>query len=647
MASFVARLLAYLLGTAGAAAAAALALADADVSWRAAYFPQLAGNLAAGAPFGILLLLLARPLGAQRCGSLPWLLAGLLGLYLPAQLGSLPLMGWLIAPPLLGILVLFAAAHLGAEGRPRLVAPLVGVVLAIGGGFYCAFSVHFEMQDWLASLVEPRLPAEREGPIPEAPDVILVSIDTLRADALVGPRPDGYAIPWFDSVRERGTWWDYGYSSSNQTLPGHASMLSGMDQPRTGVHYNLDLLPTRERLPLVQDDFLAAGFRTAGVISNTLISGDMGFGDGFEAYDDSTTEQYGPMNACLERLRGRSLFGHAPIKLQQAFMLQLSFHALRNAPRKMRGLSQRERGAVTNDQAMSLFDQLYESDRPYFFFLHYLDPHHPYGAPEGFDGRVSGALPEPPARFLGDEEGEYMIRMAHLQILRDELLSEDPGVAAAAQDVAAYYHALYLENVMYVDHLLSLIEARVKASGRPAIWLITSDHGEQFGENDSILHGNHLYEDSVQVPFMAMGPGIAAGVHRKDIPDLADVAPTLLALVGIEPAETMTGRPLFLRDEWPERGHVFADDARIGVRLDAVKLIANRGGENGYDPTMVYDLKADPEEGDNLLSGGVPELLGTLMRNMLAGDRWQAAEGPRGLGHEQGLAELGYVDAGD
>ncbi|MHC4839057.1 MAG: hypothetical protein ACYTF3_12910, partial [Planctomycetota bacterium] len=219
MASSLARLLAYLLGTAGAAAVAALLLADAEVSWRAAYFPQLAGNLTAGVPFGILLLLLARPLGAWRCGSLPWILAGLLGLYVPTQLGALPLAAWLIAPPLLGALVLFAAARLGAEGKPRLVAPLAGVVLAIGGGFACGFSVHFEMQDWLASLVEPRLPAEREGPIPEAPDVILVSIDTLRADALVGPRPAGYSIPWFDSVRERGTWWDYGYSSSNQTLP--------------------------------------------------------------------------------------------------------------------------------------------------------------------------------------------------------------------------------------------------------------------------------------------------------------------------------------------------------------------------------------------------------------------------------------------
>jgi len=643
------RLFAFLLGTALAAALASIVLADAAMTWRAAYLPILLTNLVIGVPAFLVCLGIKRvlPIGNPSGGAVAWLLAGFVPFFLPTFFGMGMWWIWALALAILPALCLRLFANIGGPGKAG--GYLALLVCAIGGGFYTGFGTYYELQDMLKEKAAPKLGPEADTPAATAPDIILISLDTLRADAIVGPRPEGYEIPWFDSVRERGTWWDYAYSSSNQTLPGHASMLSGRDQPRSGIRYNQDVMPSRERLPLVQDMFLGNGFRTAGVISNTLIAGGMGFGHGFEGYDDSTTEFYGPMNDCMARLRFASLFGLTPLKLQQAFLLQTGFHALRRAPRPMSGRPQRERGAVTNEQAEEIFDQLYESDRPYFFFLHYLDAHHPYGAPAEFDGRVSSKLQKPDSKWLGDPKQEGMIRMPELVMLRDALLSEDPVVAAEAQDVAKYYHALYLENVMYLDHLLAAIEARVQASGRPAIWLITSDHGEQFGENNSILHGNHLYQDSVRVPFLMMGPGIPADQRREEIPDLADVAPTLLGLVNIEPPEDMTGRPLFTRDSWPERGHHFADDDRIGARLGAMKMISNRGGDDGYLPTALYDLHQDPREAANLWSNGaaLPDPLLQVVLEGIREDAWQQVTGALSFGQERALNDLGYVGHDD
>mgnify|MGYP002639357467 CR=1 FL=1 len=534
---------------------------------------------------------------------------------------------------------------LGAKLPQRAFLPHLGLsLLTLAAALYGGWSTNALMRQRSRQAATFEVTANPAEQVPQSPDIILLSIDTLRADAIVGPREPAYDLPWFDGKRATGTWWDYGYSSSNQTLPGHTSMLSGLDAVATGVRYNFDSLPSHYRL--MQEDLWDAGFQTAGVISNSLLSSEMGFARGFDVYDDSASEHYGPRLACMNFLHASSWFGRLlPAEATAAFLDTTSFHALGRVQRDMTGIGQRNRGRATTDQALEMLDKLYVHDRPYFFFLHYLDPHHPYGAPEGFDGQLTAGLPELPERYQGPIDREGVIRLDQLHTMRSDLLSTDPTVHAEAKAGAAQYHQLYLENVLFLDSLLEEVQARVNASGRPTLWVITADHGEQFGENNSLIHGNHLYQDSIRVPFIIQGPRVPVEHRSAVIPDVADVAPTVLAYLLMEPPANMTGRPLLLPGAEP-RHHLSGDDARVMIRVGDWKMIANRGAE-APSATALYDLSVDPEELNNLLANPAAatqqqELFDELVAQLALGTYQETTV--LAAGQAEALGEMGYVD---
>lgn len=607
-------------------------------------WPTLFGNLLLAAALLVLMIALSlAPAVTKRLlepSSMFWMSA--LACFAPS-LNLLGLAGGAIMP--LALILAAVGLYFGSKLPPRAVLPQTGLlVLTVIAALYGAYSTNSLMRKRSRAAATIEVTANPAETVPQSPDVILLSIDTLRADSIVGPREPGFELPWFDGKRASGTWWDYGYSSSNQTLPGHTSMLSGLDSIASGVRYNFDALPTR--YPLVQEHLWSAGFQTAGVISNSLLSSEIGFGRGFDAYDDSASEHYGPRNTNMAFMKDSSWLGQLlPAEGVAALLNATSFHSLGRVQRDMTGIGMRNRGRATTDQALEMLDKLYAVDRPYFFFLHYLDPHHPYGAPEGFDGRLTAGLPELPERYQGPADREGVIRLEQLHSMRSDLLSTDPKIHAEAKSGAAHYHKLYLENVMYLDSLLAEVQARVDASGRPTLWLITADHGEQFGENNSLIHGNHLYQDSIRVPFIIEGPNVEPSYRQDLIPDVADVAPTVLAYLMMEPPSNMTGRPLLVPGQQP-RHHISGDDGRVMVRQGMWKMIANRG-EPQPTPTALYDLALDPEEGNNLL--GAPahadqqQQLLDLLTEQLALEEYEATSS-LAAGQAEALAELGYAD---
>ncbi len=513
-------------------------------------------------------------------------------------------------------------------------------LLSIAGGLW----VRHTLQQENLRRSRPSLPAPPPGEDFQAPDIILVSIDTLRADAIVGPRNPDYQLPFFDHLREEAQWWDYAYAPSNQTLPGHATMLSGRNALTNRVRYNLDPLPGADWMRLLPEYFQDAGFQTAGVISNGIISGDVGFARGFEVYDDSTARHFGVQHDCVAYLLTRSWFGLLlPDRYQHGFLSATTFRILKRPAELLRGRSNRERGAVTNEQALSMLQQLYQHDRPFFFFLHYIDPHHPYGAPPQFDGQLSAGFEDLPPRFLGTPEFENMIEMEQLQPAMDDLRSVDPQRQAEAQRAAQYFHRLYLENVLYLDSLLAEVKARVDKSGRPTIWIITADHGEQFGEHNVLMHSEDLFKDSVRVPFFFFGPGIQAG-HQQGIPELADVAPTLLEAAGLEVPSDMNGRSLLGGYGQVPAFYLAGDDRMVMLRYQNYKLIAKRG-KDGVDSFAFFDLAADPEEQINL-HGQHPEeaRLEAILEEQLQQDTYTHSKQVLSGSKLAALQDLGYVN---
>lgn len=527
-------------------------------------------------------------------------------------------------------------------GVPLVWSLVILVVAPLATGFGAAYN-HNILVAANKSRSSPQLPEPSETVVDGGMDVILVSIDTLRADAIVGPREPAYDLPFFDGMRSEGRWWDYGYSPSNETLPGHVSMLSGHNAMTNRVRFNLDPVPGPEQMKMIQEYFSDAGYQTAAVISNGVISSGVGFGRGFDVYDDSTVRHFGARYDCIAYLRPRSWFGLLMTdRAAHGFLGRMTFHALSRPPARLKGRSQRERAAVTNEQAMDLFDQLYAHDRPFFFFLHYIDPHHPYGAPEGFDGRMTGdRFEDIPAPVRGNEETKGMIDMEQIYPVQNSFADPDPVRQAQGKRGAAYHHAIYLENVLYLDSQLMEIKERVAASGRPTMWLITADHGEQFGEHGTMLHSEELYKDSIRVPFILVGPGIEPE-HADGIPMLSDVAPTLLSAVDLDFMEDMTGHSLVGGYGVPNPYQMASEDDLVMLRDRDLKVIARRV-KDGVEAVSFFDLAADPLETRNL-HGTHPEeerLMG-ILREQLKNDQYIAGDIKVSAERAAQLAEMGY-----
>jgi len=176
-------------------------------------------------------------------------------------------------------------------------------------------------------------PASRNGPA--RPWVLLVTLDTTRADA-IGPEAPGVETPAFDALARRGRYFRQAYATVPETLPSHASMLTGLYPAGHGVHENARPLPRDH--PLLAERLQQAGYQTAAFVSSFVLARRFGLARGFDVYDDALPP-------------GRA-----------------------------------ERSATeTTEQALAYL--AHAAAQPLLLWVHYYDPHHPYTPPEPFLSR--------------------------------------------------------------------------------------------------------------------------------------------------------------------------------------------------------------------------------------------------------------------
>jgi len=639
---------------AGASLAAYAAAFIGDYPWWALLMPLTVGNLLAAALLSVLLLLVCAvpALRARLASTGAWMWTGV-------ALGLVPLpsaTGWTSPPIAYAIGSALALALALAARRWRLPAlntrtlvllSVLALPIALAFAFYHDSQLEASMH--AAALKESRLPADAKEALTvatDAPDLILISVDTLRADAIVGPRPEGYELPWFDALRESGTWWDYALSASNQTVPGHAAMLTGLDAMDTAVRWNRDRLPGSNHAPLISEQLNRAGYRTLGVISNDLLSGALGFNRGYELYDDSTVPRLSLVNGPLAWHARNSWLGLLlDGRVVHSFLVQTQFFSAQKPPRSLGGLGRIARGTVTSDQAISALEQAYAQPRPFFFFLHYFDPHQPYGAPAPYAGRLTADLP-PIAPAYAASKKQGLFGAEEIERAQHDLASSDPAVREAARAAVHRYHLTYLERIMFLDAELRRVQERLDASGRPYALLLTSDHGEHFGEHDAMLHGTTLYEEAIRVPMILTGPGVAAGSRGEGVPSLEDIAPTLLAMAGIAPPESMHGRILSREGAGAAgRAHVAADNKRISWRQDGWKAHGRWTGNRAAQAIALFQITDDPGEVENRFANGLPAALRDALTALLLRDVYEKSQQAIDFGHEYLLNALGYTDA--
>ena len=321
---------------------------------------------------------------------------------------------------------------------------------------------------------------------PTRPDVIVISIDTLRADHLSSYGHDRPTSPFMDKLAEEGTRFHHARSTSPWTLPAHTTMLSG--QLPTTHQITDDHLSLDTSVAVLPEVMKAAGYHTGGSVATLYVSRKFGFERGFDFFDDHgiTTEK-----------------------------MNLS-------------------GSVTADKVLGSAVDWIESvpeGEPLFLFLHFYDVHYHYDPPAPFSTMFD--------RAPKDSDRKFRNYYAH----KKKPLTESQKAHQLAQ---------YDESIRYMDHELEKLHALLTKAGRKTRWVITADHGEEFGERGSWGHAHTLYAEQLRVPLIVSGEGLPSGVVVNDPVGIHDIAPTVADWVGgslpeadgINLAPAMAGSPV-------------------------------------------------------------------------------------------------------
>lgn len=565
----------------------------------------------------------------SRGAFLPGLLFGVMPILislmpeaLAMRIGGLPMglsfVAWSIPAGLLLLLALpMPAAHLlGARGKLHFVA-LAVVAFATLFTWTRPAAVQTDVveapaypDDTLDAARQKFLSRGNEAVSADAPDLVVVSIDTLRTDLR---RDDRAVLPVLEELRSEAAWHATGYATSNQTVPGHIGMLAGLSPEQHKVGQNSEFV----RVPLDQmmaKRLYSAGYRTAGVVSNAMANY---FWPGYESWDNSRAT-YG-RRFFFMRSAGRTCWLARLLNPRRSQNLLASWLRVEDSDLLPPGMSR-----YTTDSALALHGAMVEAGgQPLHLFVHYMDPHSPYAAPESTAGSFSAGR-SLPKRYLPWED-DHRILINRVRNDFDAAAAGTGNHVEQAEQAASLMHAWYDEEILAMDADLRRLLDALRDSNRPTLVVITSDHGEHFGEHGLMEHSNSVYKELVQVPFLMLGyNGVDVPVGElPGPPSVIDIVPTMYRAAGLNFVTTgndglqglnlldasqraeLAGRPLKMA--WSSR----LTGDRIAVVEGPRKLVAEaRGGATSDSAPVVtwleaYQLDADPDEMNNLVQGGV------------------------------------------
>ena len=326
---------------------------------------------------------------------------------------------------------------------------------------------------------------------PPPPNVVLVSVDTLRADAL-GSYGGPVATPAFDGLARDGVLFDQAIAPASQTAPSHATLFTGLEVLHHGSLRNG--VPLDGAVETLAEILGGAGYATAAFVSSFVLDDRFGWARGFDVYESEFPR------------RGETL------RQRRGLWAKFEFEGF-------------DRPAVeTNARALPW---LVSAPEPFFLFVHYFDPHAHYAGPPELAARVPGAFAQ---RAAADR----------IEGLRAVL----PGI-----DRAQLEHVLrsYQAEVLVVDRALGALLAALDERGLRdrTLVVVASDHGEGLGQHGTLDHAPNVYEEQVRVPLLLRWPEeLTPGLRIGEAVGLVDVAPTIAELAGVKFSGEPDGRSL-------------------------------------------------------------------------------------------------------
>jgi arylsulfatase A-like enzyme len=460
-------------------------------------------------------------------------------------------------------------------------------------------------------------PALSPGERGERPSFLLVTLDTTRADAVGAGSP----TPYLNELGRQGMVFESAWAPSNSTQPAHASILTGTWVQDHGVVNNFCLLAPENTT--LAERLRAAGYLTAGAVSQQFIGAGAGFGQGFDWF-----RQADP---------GAAFDGAPTVRAARAW---LDEWAAAGAP-------------------------------PFFLWLHLFDPHTPYTPSDewlaSFASRFGATAPP------RDAEPATL-----------PLLAELPDDMDFLRDVsnAEWGRYMYRAEVSYADALVENLASALAAHGRleSTAIAVVADHGESLGERSSWFNHNGVFRETVHVPLVLRVPGGPRGARVRAPVSSVDVAPTFLALAGLDAggsrgldlvrvARGAPGAPGApgTREIWFEHSdglqaglvdgrHAFITTLSERMSFGLETYVDERGRTLGRNrpvargTSYLYDLELDPLMQRDLAAER-PELVRAYLARLEA---WRATAGDvRSLRRDvsaaeaEDMADIGYVDGGE
>jgi arylsulfatase A-like enzyme len=374
------------------------------------------------------------------------------------------------------------------------------------------------------------LARESGRPLPpfDAPNVLLVVLDTVQADRLSLYGYERPTTPNLERLAKRGVRFDLARATAPWTLASHASMFTGhwphelVDQWMTPLHGNV---------PMLAEYLGDRGYATAGFVANLVYcSQNTGLARGFTHYEDYILEKLAP-------LRTAGLVDQAAKNLYELITVFdiVPLHPLRNFVHRWFVFDHRKDAASINRAFLRWLPDRRQPNRPFFAFLNLLDAHQPYVLPRGA-----------PHRFLNyyATNDEYRAVYEQWQVLDKTKLPR--SCIALARDS-------YDDCVSYMDDQLGLLFDELERRGvlKQTLIIVTADHGEGLGEHGLFDHGESLYRTEIRVPLVIVPPG---GLNPSVVVDqtisLRDLPATIADLVGQGKGSPFPGESLarFWRD---------------------------------------------------------------------------------------------------
>ncbi len=437
------------------------------------------------------------------------------------------------------------------------------------------------------------------GTIPPPARVILIGIDTLRADHLSCYGYRRPTSPAIDAVAEsEGVRFDRAHAAAPWTLPSSISTMTSLYPSRHQVeHDNATMAPG---IPTLASVFRDSGWHSAAFVTHIYVSHLFGFDTGFVEFHEPSVR----------------------MDFVEGFQL---------------------RANQLTDMALPWLEQ--HREERFFLYLHYFDPHLNYDPPPPYDTMFTDP------QYRGEAIGNYAFC--------EPFISRDSDMAAVDRE---HIVALYDGEIAFADHHIGRLFAALRELEMwdDTLLMILADHGEEFEDHGAIGHSPSMFQEVLRVPLIVKLPGGRPEGWRPAVGEVVsniDIAPTVLDVAGLTPPASFQGRSLVPLMQRPgENATVFSRTLRGGtvavVVQDQQKLI-HTAEEGSASSDLVFDLQHDPSERSSLTTRR-PERTENLRNTLFEQARRGRALGPPTTGRTgaveltpeqiEHLESLGYVD---